>query len=124
MLCAMRFAFYAGGNMKILSSHDEILLLTILKLQENAYGVTIRREVSTATGKNWSIGAIYDPLYRLEQKGLVESILSDPTRERGGRSKRLFTVTQKGMEKLAAHKKVRDGLWQSIREFNYEKNEG
>ncbi len=110
--------------MKILSSHDEILMLTILKLQGNAYGVTIRRLVSKATGKNWSIGAIYDPLYRLEQKGLVESILSDPTRERGGRSKRLFTVTQKGMEQLAAHKKVMDNLWQSIGEFQYEKNQG
>lgn len=110
--------------MKILSSHDEILLLAILKLQENAYGVTIRREVSKATGKNWSIGAIYDPLYRLEQKGLVESVLSDPTQERGGRSKRLFTVTRKGMEELAAHKAVRDGLWESIREFNHEKQKG
>jgi DNA-binding PadR family transcriptional regulator len=107
--------------MKILSSHDEILLLAILKLQENAYGVTIRREVSMATGKNWSIGAIYDPLYRLEQKGLVESILSDPIPGRGGRSKRLFTVTRKGMEALAVHKAVRNGLWESIGEFNYEK---
>ncbi|MFC2155497.1 PadR family transcriptional regulator [Acidobacteriota bacterium] len=110
--------------MKILSSNDEILLLAILKLQENAYGVTIRREVSKATGKNWSIGAIYDPLYRLEQKGLVDSLLSEPTGERGGRSKRLFTVTPKGMKQLAAHKKVRDNLWQSIIEFDYEKNEG
>lgn len=108
--------------MKILSSNDEILLLAILKLRENAYGVTIRQEVSKATEKNWSIGAIYDPLYRLEQKGLVESILSDPTGERGGRSKRLFTVTRKGMEKLATHKEVRDSLWDSIGEFNYEKN--
>lgn len=110
--------------MKILSSHDEILLLAILKLGENAYGVTIRQEISRATQKKWSIGAIYDPLYRLEQKGLVESVLSDPTRERGGRSKRLFTITQKGMEQLAVHKKVRDSLWESIGELNYEQNEG
>lgn len=110
--------------MNILSSHDEILLLAILKLGKNAYGVTIRQEVSRATQKEWSIGAIYDPLYRLEQKGLIESVLSDPTRERGGRSKRLFTITKKGMEQLTAHKKVRDSLWQSIGELNYEKNEG
>jgi len=110
--------------MKILSSHDEILLLAILKLKRNAYGVTIRHEVSNATGKNWSIGAIYDPLYRLEQKGLVESVLADPTKKRGGRSKRVFTVTERGMKELAAHKKVRDNLWKVIEEKNYEKQKG
>jgi PadR family transcriptional regulator PadR len=61
-----------------------MLLLAILKLKDNVYGMTIRREVSKATGKNWSIGAIYDPLYRLEIKGFVESFLSDPTHERAG----------------------------------------
>lgn len=110
--------------MKILSSHDEILLLGILKLRDNAYGVTIRHEVSKATGKKWSIGAIYDPLYRLEQKGLVESVLTNPTPERGGRSKRLFHITKKGLEKLAAHKQVRDDLWKAIAEDRYGEQKG
>ena len=57
--------------MKVLSSQDEILLLAVLSLGDNAYGVTIRRHVSKVTGKDWSIGAIYDPLYRLEKKGFV-----------------------------------------------------
>jgi PadR family transcriptional regulator PadR len=100
--------------MKFLSSHDEILLLAILNLGENAYGVTIRREVSKATGKEWSIGAIYDPLYRLEKRGFVESSLSQPTSERGGRSKRIFRITRKGIEALVSHKKVRDKLWRKI----------
>jgi len=106
--------------MKLLSSHDEILLLTILKLGENAYGVTIRKEVSRATGKEWSIGAIYDPLYRLEQKGLVESTFSEPIQERGGRSKRLFCLTQEGKKQLAAHKAVRDKLWNGIEILDHE----
>jgi len=100
--------------MKLLSSHDEILLLAILNLGENAYGVTIRREVSQAAGKNWSIGAIYDPLYRLEKKGFLESSLSQPTAERGGRSKRIFRVTRKGVEALHAHKEVRNRLWRKL----------
>ena len=100
--------------MKVLSSHDELFLLTIIKLKDNAYGVTIRREVSSATGKEWSIGAIYDPLYRLEQKGYVSSELTDPTNERGGRSKRVFKVTEDGKEALLDHKKVRDELWGSL----------
>jgi DNA-binding PadR family transcriptional regulator len=98
--------------MRLLAGSEEIFLLTILKLKDNAYGVTIRREVSSITGREWSIGAIYDPLYRLEKKSLVESRLSDPTRERGGRSKRMFSVTEKGLEALLAYKKIRDGLWQ------------
>ena len=100
--------------MKLLSSQNEVLLLAILNLGDNAYGMTIRREVSQATGKEWSIGAIYDPLYRLEERGFVESCLSHPTRERGGRSKRIFKVTKAGLEALLAHKQVRDGLWQAI----------
>ena len=100
--------------MKLLSSHDEILMLAIMSLEDNAYGLTIRRAVSLATGKNWSIGAVYDPLYRLEQRGLVESFLSDPTSERGGRSKRIFQVTNKGKEKLREQKVVRDKLWSTL----------
>ena len=97
--------------MKLLSSHDEIFLLAILNLGNNAYGVTIRREVSKATGEDWSIGAIYDPLYRLESKGLIQSSLSNSTPERGGRSKRMFTIRPEGYQALLAHKRLRDGLW-------------
>ncbi len=101
--------------MKLLSSHDEIFLLAILKLKDDAYGMNIRREVSKATGKNWSIGAIYDPLYRMEKRGLLESYLSDPTNERGGRSKRIFKIKKKGLEALLEHKKARDRLWQGAK---------
>lgn len=107
--------------MKVLSSQEELLMLAVCALGENAYGVTIRRHVSRATGREWSIGAIYDPLYRLEQKGFVRSLLSDPTRERGGRSKRMFRVTKKGMDALEEHKKVRDTLWGTIPGFAVEK---
>jgi len=100
--------------MKLLSSHDEVLLLAILNLGDNAYGMTIRRQVSKATGKDWSIGAIYDPLYRLEDRGFVESFLSHPTSERGGRSKRIFKVTKTGLEALLTQKQMRDKLWKTI----------
>ena len=96
-------------------------MLAVCALGDNAYGVTIRRHVSKVTGKEWSIGAIYDPLYRLEQKGFVRSTLSDPTSERGGRSKRMFEVTKEGREALEAHKRVRDTLWGTIPEFATEK---
>ncbi len=104
--------------MKLLSSHDEIFLLAVLKLKDNAYGMNIRREVSKATGKDWSIGAIYDPLYRMEKRGLLESYLSEPTNERGGRSKRIFKVKKKGLDTLLEHKNARDNLWRGIGEFS------
>jgi DNA-binding PadR family transcriptional regulator len=100
-----------GGALKVLSSQEELLLLSVLALGDDAYGVTIRRHVSKVTGKDWSIGAIYDPLYRLEKNGYVRSYLSEPTPERGGRAKRIFQVTKEGKEALVEHKKVRDELW-------------
>ncbi|MFC2161662.1 PadR family transcriptional regulator [Acidobacteriota bacterium] len=100
--------------MNLLSGHDEIFLLVILSLEDNAYGTTIRREVSVATGKDWSIGAIYDPLYRLEKKGMIESFLSRPIKERGGRSRRMFRMRKAGMDALVAHKEVRDSLWKGL----------
>ena len=96
--------------MKVLSSQEELLMLAILALGKNAYGVTIRRHVSKITGKEWSIGAIYDPLYRLEKNGYVRSSLGSPTKERGGRSKRLYEVTSYGLQALKEHQKVREEL--------------
>lgn len=103
--------------MRLLTGYEDIFLLTILKLKDNAYGVTIRREVSRISNREWSIGAIYDPLYRLEKKSFIESHLSHPNQERGGRSKRMFRVTEKGLEALLAYKKIRDGLWRETQKL-------
>ena len=98
----------------MLMGHEEIFLLIIIRLEDNAYGVTIRREISSQGGKDWSVGAVYDHLYRMEKKGLVESFMSRPVKERGGRSRRLFRVRKKGLEALAAHKEVTDKLWKGM----------
>jgi len=100
--------------LNLLSGHDEIFLLVILRLKENAYGTSIRREVSVLTGREWSIGAVYDPLYRMEKRGLIDSLLSVPIKERGGRSRRMFDLRKEGLEALVAHKSVRDSLWQGL----------
>lgn len=109
-----------GENLKVLSNQEEILMLAIKSLGEEAYGVPIRKKVSKVTGKEWSIGAIYDPLYRLEKKEYIKSELSNPTNERGGRSKRIFSITESGMKALQEHRRVRDQLWGSIPEFKME----
>jgi PadR family transcriptional regulator len=79
-----------------LGEFEQVVLLAILRLGENAYGVTILAEITACTGRRPSSGALYTTLDRLEEKGLVQSQLSDPTPQRGGRAKRLIKVTKKG----------------------------
>lgn len=76
---------------------EHIVLLAVLRLGDQAYGVTVRREIETRTRRDVSIGAIYATLDRLEAKGYVQSRAGDPTPERGGRSKRFFRVTAQGV---------------------------
>lgn len=96
---------------KYLSRPEEIILLAVWRLKDNAYGVTIRTLVQEMTGKYWSIGAIYVPLERLEKKGFVHSYNSKPGSERGGRRKRLFKINKAGTKELNELKKVSEVIW-------------
>ncbi len=107
--------------MDLLSRAEEILLLTIWRLQDNAYGMSIRSRVGEATGKTWSFGAIYAPLNRLLKKGLVTSSKGDPTPERGGRSKVFYELTAIGREELMRIQKVHDAIWIGIPSLQNEK---
>src|ERR1700730_2106957 len=80
-----------------LGEFEHIVVLALLRLEERAYGVTVRQEIELRTRREVSIGAVYATLDRLETKGYVKSHRGDPTPERGGRSKRFFRVTAKGM---------------------------
>ena len=80
-----------------LGEFEHIIVLALLRLDDRAYGVTVRQEIEARTGREASIGAIYATLDRLEAKGYVKSQFGEPTPERGGRSKRFFRVTAKGM---------------------------
>ncbi|MFC2156560.1 PadR family transcriptional regulator [Acidobacteriota bacterium] len=96
---------------KYLSRPEEIILLSICLLKDDAYGLSIRKKVQEMTGKYWSVGAIYVPLERLEKKGFVESSSSDPLSERGGRRKRLFRVSAAGIKKLDEIKRMNEVIW-------------
>lgn len=80
-----------------LGEFEHIVLLALLRLSDRAYGVTVRQEIELRVDREVSIGAIYATLDRLEAKGYVKSHLGDPTPERGGRSKRFFRVSAKGV---------------------------
>ena len=93
---------------------EQIVLLAIMRLGEEAYGVTIRAEIETCTGRAPSPGALYTTLERLEDKGYLTSRMGDPTPLRGGRAKRFFTVTRSGIEATAraqdSYRKLLKGL--------------
>lgn len=80
-----------------LGEFEQIVLLAILRLGDNAYGVTIGAEITECTRREPAPGALYTTLDRLEDKGLVTSRLGDPTPQRGGRAKRYFALNSKGL---------------------------
>jgi DNA-binding PadR family transcriptional regulator len=100
--------------MKLLSRAEEIILLTILKLQENAYGVAIRERLYAETGTQWSFGSIYTPLNKLTRKQFVLKRYGKPTPERGGRRKCIYEVTKKGIEALREIKTVQSSVWSGL----------
>jgi PadR family transcriptional regulator PadR len=80
-----------------LGEFEHIIVLALLRLEDRAYGVSVRQEIESRTHREVSIGAVYATLARLETKGYVRSHRGEPTPERGGRAKRFFRVTAKGM---------------------------
>lgn len=89
---------------------EELVLLAILKLSDNAYGVPIREVLEEATSRTISVGALYATLNRLEEKGLVSTKVGDATPERGGRAKRYFRVEGSGMRALREAEAARRNL--------------
>ena len=106
--------------MRLLSRKEELLLLTIWKLKDNAYGVPIREHVSKRTGKYWSIGAVYDVLDRLTRSGYATATVGSPTAERGGKSKRFYRLTKTGYEALEEIKHIQDSMWSDLPKPAYE----
>lgn len=97
--------------MILLSRSEEMVLLTIWKLKDNAYGVTIREQISSDTGHEWSFGSIYKPLKQLARKHFVDKKSTDPCPERGGRSKYLYSLTPDGEAALREIRRIYKSIW-------------
>jgi DNA-binding PadR family transcriptional regulator len=93
-----------------LGRFEEVVLLALVRLRENAYGVTIRREIVERTGRDVSIGAVYTTLERLEHKGYVSFRMGEPTPERGGRAKKYFQIEAPGVRALNATREMIVGM--------------
>jgi DNA-binding PadR family transcriptional regulator len=97
-----------------LNEVDQLVLLALVRLDDGAYGVTIRAEIETRSGKPVSMAAVYSALDRLERKGFAQSWLSDPKPERGGRAKKHFKITESGATELRVARGVMARMWDGL----------
>jgi PadR family transcriptional regulator PadR len=97
-----------------LGRFEHLLLLAVVRLGDNAYGMTIRQELAHHTGREIAVGAIYTAMARLEVRGLIKSKLGDPTPERGGRAKRFYRVLPAGTKAMAKAEAALLGLSRAI----------
>jgi DNA-binding PadR family transcriptional regulator len=97
-----------------LGEFEQLVLLAILRLGSEAYGVPIVREIEKRTGRAASRAAVYIALKRLEGKGLVSSRMADPTQERGGRAKRYFKIEQAGIDLVKDSRRALVSMWEDL----------
>lgn len=93
-----------------LGEFEQLVLLAVLRLEDDAYGATVRREIETRTRRSLGISAVYTTLERLEQKGLVRSRIGGPTPERGGRRRKYFALQPLGAQALKSAHEAYTGM--------------
>ena len=104
-----------------LGEFEELVLLAVAAMQDDAYSLAITEEINRITHRNITFGVVHSALNRLEKKGFVESEMGGATKERGGRRKRIFTISTSGKKALVKAKTQRDELWGMIPRFVFDK---
>ncbi|GAB2544203.1 PadR family transcriptional regulator [Spirosoma aerophilum] len=97
-----------------LGEFEEVVLLTVAVLGDEAYGVTVTQEIEQRTGRTVGFSTVHTTLQRLAEKGFLSSEMGGATAERGGRRKRFFSVTALGRKALQEVKQVREELWSAL----------
>jgi DNA-binding PadR family transcriptional regulator len=100
-----------------LGNFELMVLLALIRLGDDAYGVPISKEIQESTGRDVLLTSVYATLERLEEKGLAASAMGDPTPERGGRAKRYFRITAKGLGQVRDTKLALTRLWKGVPEL-------
>ncbi len=100
-----------------LGEYELMVLLAVIRLGEQAYGVPICSEIETHCGREVAVSSVYAALERLEEKGLLTSYCGEPTEERGGRAKRFFNVTSRGFEVIRQTQRALKSLWKGLPEL-------
>ena len=97
-----------------LGEFEEIVLLAVGILADDAYGVSIRKEIETKSGRDVNIGAVHTAVHRLEAKGFLKSKFGETTNFRGGKRKRLFFLTTAGIKALNESRELRSSMWSHL----------
>lgn len=105
-------------KMKNITRKEELILLSILNLKDNAYLIAIVDHLSDITKRKVSLTSVHLPLSRLEKNGLIASEFGEATARRGGRRKKIYRITQPGFEALKEYKKVSDMLWENYVKYS------
>jgi PadR family transcriptional regulator, regulatory protein PadR len=100
-----------------LGEFEQVVLLAVLRVGKEAYAIPVREEIRSRARRVVARGALYTALDRLESKGLLSSRMSDPRPERGGRSRRLYAVTPRGLAALRAARDAIQSLWSGLEEL-------
>jgi DNA-binding PadR family transcriptional regulator len=103
--------------MKVLTKKEELILLAILNLREDAYLIAIQNHLSVVIKKRILLTSVHVPLTRLEKRGLIQSEFGEATSVRGGRRKKVYRLTPQGFKVLAECKRINDALWGIYNEF-------
>jgi PadR family transcriptional regulator PadR len=106
--------------MKFITRLEEAILIAILRLEDNAYGVTINKHVSESSQKNYSMGALYFALDQLLRKGYVKKTIKRFYHEKGGRSRTYYTLTDDGKSALWEVRSYQNALWKGISEMTFD----
>jgi DNA-binding PadR family transcriptional regulator len=108
-----------GRSAAVLSRVEEILLLVVCGLGAEAYGVPIRERAQRVLGRRLSIGGVYVPLERLVDRGFLKAVQGEPTPARGGRRKRYYHVTARGLRALRETRRVTERAWSALSESEW-----
>ncbi len=101
-------------NREFPGEFEQVVLLTVARLKDQAYGMAIRQEIADRTGRDVGIGSVYSALDRMEAKGFVSSTLGDPTPERGGKAKRYYRLERAGFFALQRAREMFAQLWDGL----------
>jgi len=102
--------------MKFLTRKDELMLLSVLRLENDASLIKLREFLIDSTHRSWSIGNVFVSLEKLEQLGYIAPELGEPTAKRGGKAVKFYRVTHEGLKALRMTKEIQDGMWEGLHE--------
>ena len=103
--------------MQLLTKLEELVLIAVLRLQDNAYGISIYNTIINLTGNEVSVSTVYFPLERLVRKGYLQTLKGEPTPKRGGMSKRYYRLTRSGIKALQKNRSLNQEAWKGVSEL-------